>query len=127
MSPNAAPVDLKRRLPGALALLTPFVERLSRRPSGHPDLAYNCAFVPAGRFVQEVLRRAAFPAHAVRARRMLAGDIGLFAKIPAHAPPELKPGTVQPIAFIHSGPTLEEVEAALQVLTAYERRQGAAA
>lgn len=113
-------LDLRRRPPALQAELTPFVERLSRRPPGHPAFAYVCAYVPVGRFVKELLERAGVPAHAVRARQMALGDIGLFATIPAAAPPELKPGTTQPVAFIQAGPTLAEVEAALAVLTQRE-------
>lgn len=120
-------VDLTRRLPGAYAWLTQFVERLSRRPYGHPDGVYNCAFVGAGRFVANLIERADCAAHAVRARQLLDGTIVLETRIRADAPPELKPGTIQPVAVIECGPTLAEVQGALQVLAERERRQGVAA
>lgn len=101
-------------------MLTPFVERVTRRPLGHPETVYNCALVGAGRFVAELVERTGYPAHAVRARALADGTIALLARIRADAEPEFKPGTIQPLAVIHCGPSLAEVEAALAVLAARE-------
>ncbi len=122
----AEPLDLTRRMPGAGAWLTQFVERVTRRPLGHPDRVYNCAFVGAGRFVANLLERADAAAHAVRARQLLDGSIVIETRMRADALPELKPGTVQPIAFIECGPSLAEVQAAIAVLARREARRAAA-
>ena len=104
---------LNRRLEGATASFTPFVPALTRLPLTHHRRWMVSWGSPLVSFVARVLERAEVPAHAVRARQLACGQIVLLTRMPEGFDPEFKPGSVQPVAFIHAGPTASEVEAAL--------------
>lgn len=84
------------RIPGRPGLLTMF--------GPAPDQA-----------VQDLLRRLGVSAAAIQPRAQQLGDVAILRRIPADAPPEFKPGTVQPVAFVE-GLTQHEIAESLSWL-----------
>lgn len=66
--------------------------------------------------IGELVRRLGVAADAIQARALQLGDVAILVRIPADAPPEYGPNTIQPVAFVE-GLAQHEIAEALDWLS----------
>ena len=88
---DAAPIELTHHV---IAWLTPF----ALQGDGLTWIDLRCKSPEEA--VRSILRRLAIPAGRLRARSQMLGDVALLRRMPADAPREYGPETIQPVAFV---------------------------